>query len=125
MVRHLAVAAEAAEPAVGQVEMDLFTQAALRAQAHAVADDPHAHHQLGIDRRAANGAIKRLQGIADALQVKKAVNAAQQVIGRDMVVEAEVVEELRRSHLQAHRRPALRTATGEWKHARTAQSMPG
>jgi hypothetical protein len=104
--------------------VDRLAQAPLGAQAHAVSYDEHAHHQLGINRRASDGAVEGLQSCADALQVKKAVDAAQQVIGRDMVVEAEVVEELRRSHLHAHHCPALRNATGEWNHANAVRSMP-
>jgi hypothetical protein len=41
-----------------------------------------------------------------------------------MIVETEIVEELRWSRLAAYYRPALRNATGEWNHASTTQSMP-
>src|SRR4051794_33341796 len=53
MVGHVALQAEAAEPPVGQVQMDLLTQPPLRPDAEAVADDQHADQQLGIDRRPA------------------------------------------------------------------------
>ena len=50
MVGHLAVEAEAAEPAIGQVQVDLLAQPPLRADAKAVADDQHPDHQLRVDR---------------------------------------------------------------------------
>ena len=50
VVRHLALQAEAAEPAVGQVQVHLFAQAPLGADAEAVADHQHADHQFRIDR---------------------------------------------------------------------------
>jgi hypothetical protein len=56
--------------------VNLFAQAPFRAQAHAVADDAHAHHELGVNGGAADGAVEGLQSRADALKVKKAVDAA-------------------------------------------------
>ena len=47
MVGNIAVEPEAAEPAVGQIEVDLLAQAPLGADAEAVAHDQHPDHQLG------------------------------------------------------------------------------
>ena len=49
MVRHRIFKTQAAEPAVRQVQVNLLTQAAFRADAEAVADDQHADHQFRID----------------------------------------------------------------------------
>ncbi|MCP2082227.1 UNVERIFIED_ORG: hypothetical protein J2W74_003413 [Methylorubrum zatmanii] len=49
MVQHPAVEPEPAEPAVGNIEMDLLAQAPLGANAEAVADEQHADHQLGVE----------------------------------------------------------------------------
>ena len=57
--------------------------------AHAVADDQHADHQLGIDRGPAHLAVKRLQRLAEISKVQVTVDALEQVIGGDMLVEAE------------------------------------
>jgi hypothetical protein len=51
VVRHLAIKTQTAEPAVGQVQMDLFAEPPFRADAKAVTHDQHANQQLGIDRR--------------------------------------------------------------------------
>ena len=52
---------EAAEPAIGEVQFDLFAQLPLEADAVAVTDDEHPDHQLGVDRRAADLAVEGLQ----------------------------------------------------------------
>jgi hypothetical protein len=49
VIRHIALEAEAAEPPIGQVQMDLLAKPALRADAMTVADDQHTDQQLGID----------------------------------------------------------------------------
>ena len=48
MVRDLVIQTEAAKPAIGEIEMNLLAQSALRAYAHAIAGDQHADHQLRI-----------------------------------------------------------------------------
>jgi hypothetical protein len=68
--------------------------------------------------------IERLQLRPDALQIETAVDVAQQVIGRNVIVAAELVEELRRSCLKTQHRPALRKATGRSDHAGSPQSTP-
>jgi len=74
-------------------------------------------HQLGIDRGAADAAVERLQLGAHPLEIEEAVDPAQQVIGRHMVVEAEIVEQLRRRHLRAHLDPAPRSNSRMESHA--------
>jgi len=58
VIRHMAVQTEPTKPAIGQIEMHLFAQPPLRANAEAVADDQHPNHQLGIDRGATSCAIE-------------------------------------------------------------------
>jgi len=59
VVGHRAIEPEPAEPPVGEIQMDLFAQPPLRADAEAVADDQHPDHQFGIDRRPSNVAVER------------------------------------------------------------------
>jgi hypothetical protein len=61
VVRHIAVEAEPAEPAIGQIEVHLFTEPPLGADAEAVADQQHPDHQLGINRGSACRAVERRQ----------------------------------------------------------------
>lgn len=57
MVGHAAIALQTAEPAVCQVEVDLFAQAPFRTDAEAIADQPHPDHQLGGDRGPPDSAV--------------------------------------------------------------------
>ena len=59
MIRDIAVEPEPAEPPVREIEVDLFAEAPLRADAEAIPDDEHPDHQLGIDRRATHRAVER------------------------------------------------------------------
>ena len=49
MIRHRPIQTEPTEPPVGQIEVDLLTQAPLRSDAEAVSDQEHPNHELGID----------------------------------------------------------------------------
>ena len=104
MTRNLAVEPEPAEPAIRQIEMDLFAKPPFGADAHAVADDQHAHHQLGVDRGPTYAAVERLQRSAEIGEVQVAVDAHEQVIGRDVLVEAEIIKQPRRRLLNPHHR---------------------
>src|ERR1700732_1425313 len=92
MVRDLVIQTETAKPAIGEIEMNLFAQSALRAYAHAIAGDQHADHQPRIDRGATGAAVERLQRLTNVIEVEMPIDASQNVIGRDMVVEAEIIE---------------------------------
>ena len=49
MVRHLPVETKSAEPAIGQIEMNLVAEPTLGPDAEAVVDDQHPDHQIGVD----------------------------------------------------------------------------
>ena len=124
MIRDVALQAEPAEPAIGEIEMHLLAQPALRANAHDIADDQHPDHQFGIDRGAADGAVEGTKAGADAGQVDEPVDRTKQVISRHMPVEIELIKQCR-LHARAfahHRRilPALR----EWNQDFTAPATP-
>ena len=92
MVRDLVIQTEAAKPAIGEIEMNLLAQSALRAYAHAIAGDQHSDHQLRIDRGATGATVERLQRLTNVIEVEMPIDASQNVIRRDMVVEAEIIE---------------------------------
>jgi hypothetical protein len=73
--------------------VNLFAKPSLGADAKAVADDQHAHHQLGIDRWAACVAVERRKVGTQFAELEEAINATQQVLARDVIVEVEQVEE--------------------------------
>jgi hypothetical protein len=120
MVRDLAIQTEPTKPAVREIKMNFFAQAALRPYAHAIADDQHADHQLRIDRGATGAAVQRFQRLTDAIEVAMPIDASQDVIGRDMIVEAEIVKQPGRRLLRAHhcRVPCQITRSSESRHGR-------
>lgn len=67
-------------------------RATLRANTEAKADDL-LDHQFWIDRGPPDLAVERPQVCADAEQVYKPIDRAQQVVGRHVTVEAELAEQ--------------------------------
>ncbi len=103
MVGNLPLQPEPTEPAIGQIQMHLLAEAALRADAEAVADNQHPDHQLRIDRRTPHGAVERRELPPHLRQIDEAVDRPQEMIGRHMRIEREVVKkrtlfDLPRSH---------------------------
>src|SRR5271170_496034 len=95
MVRNLVVKIEAAEPAIGEVQLDLLTQPPLKANAVAVANDQHPDHQLGVDRWPADLAVERLKLLAELTQYPghNRIDPAQQMARRNAPFETEKVEQ--------------------------------
>ena len=73
--------------------MHLFAQPSLGTDAVAVANDQHAHHQLRIDRGASDGAVEVGQVCTQIAEIQALVDAAQEVLGRDVVFQIERVEQ--------------------------------
>ena len=98
MVRHGAVQAQPAEPAIGQVEVDLLAEPALRADAETIAYQQHPDHQLRVDRGPAHLAVEWAEMGTNVGEIDKPVDAADEVISRDMTLQAELVEQRLLSH---------------------------
>ncbi|MDT4849021.1 hypothetical protein FQZ97_831300 [compost metagenome] len=77
--------------------MHLFAQPPLGTDAVAVADDQHAHHQLRINRWASDRAVEIGQVGAQVAEVQALVDAAQEVLGRDVLFQIERVKQARLS----------------------------
>ena len=92
MVGHFIFKAQPAEPAIRQVQMGLFAQPSFGADAIAVADDQHADHQFGINRRTPNRTIEIGEVMAQIVQIETPINAAQKVIGGDVIFKIERVK---------------------------------
>ena len=93
VVGDVALQPQPAEPAIGEIEVHLLAQPPLGADAQAVADQQHADHQLGIDRRTADRAVEVPQVLANALQIDEPVDGPEQVILRHVPLQRELVEE--------------------------------
>ena len=73
--------------------MGLFAQPAFGADAIAVADDQHADHQLRINRRTPDRAIEIGEVMAQVTQIETLINAAQKMIGWDVIFKVERVKQ--------------------------------
>lgn len=69
MVGHLVGQAQAAEPAIRQVEVHFLTQPAFRTDAKAVADDQHTDHQFRINGKPPGRAIERREMSTEITQI--------------------------------------------------------
>ena len=68
VIRYTVSQAQATEPPVGKVEMNLFTEAALGPDPEAIADLQHMDHQLWVDGRPTIRAVERGQGAGASSQ---------------------------------------------------------
>jgi hypothetical protein len=107
MIRHLVLDVDLAEPAVGEVHLDLATQRPLRADREHVADDEHPDHEHRIERGPSDCGIVRRQLGVHPRQIQNRIDLAHQMIGRNNVVEMELIEQLALIALQPphHRQP--------------------
>ena len=113
MIRHLSGQIETTKPAVSEVEMDLFAEAALRPDAHGVADQQHPGHQSWINRRWPGGAVERCQVLPDAGQVNEPIHRSEHMVGRHMRFNREFVEQSPLRFLPGpHHRRSPPTVTG-------------
>src|SRR4051794_32470607 len=106
VIGYLRVQAKTTEPAI---EVHLLTQPPLGADAHAIADNQHPDHQIGINRGSAHGAVERLQLRAHNVEINEPIDAPKQVITGHMIIQAEIIEEPRRRCLPSHHRLSLRS----------------
>jgi hypothetical protein len=93
MIWHLVLKPETADPTVGKIEVHLLAQASLRAQPHDIANDQHPDHETGVDRRAPGVAVETAHLVVQIIQIKEAINAPEKMIGRDMRLEIELIEQ--------------------------------
>src|SRR5262249_25758185 len=93
VIRHRPIQAEPTEPPVGQIEVDLLTQAPLRSDAEAVSDQEHPNHELGIDGGSTDATVERRQVLPDLLKIDKPVDRPEPVVGGDVPFERELIEQ--------------------------------
>jgi hypothetical protein len=73
--------------------VNFVAQAPLRSETEAAADQEHPDYELGIDRRPPNATVGRRRVTPDFLKVDKPVDRPQQVVGGDMLLERELIEQ--------------------------------
>jgi hypothetical protein len=92
MIRHGIFKTRPTEPAIGQIQVDFFPQAALRTDAEALADDQHPDHQFRINGWPARVTAVFGEMLAKVGSVEMLVDAAKEMILWDVVVKVEGVE---------------------------------
>jgi ribosomal protein S3 len=70
-----------------------LAQPTLRTNPKTITNYQHADHQLRINRGSANVAVKRGEIGAQIREIEELINAAKQMIGRNVVVKVERVEQ--------------------------------
>ena len=95
VVGHFVLEIETAEPAIGEMKLDLLAQLALIPDAVAVADNQHPQHQFGINRGPADLTIESLQLATELGQYARhdRIDPAQQMVFGDQFIEVERVKQ--------------------------------
>ena len=76
MVGHWICKIEVTEPAIGKIQMHLFTQPPLRADTKAISNQKHADQEFWINRRAACVTIEFRKMSPNAAQIHKPIYRA-------------------------------------------------
>ena len=112
MIGHLAIQAEPAKPPVSKIEVDLFTQAALRADPRAIAHDQHAEQEFRVDRGSSGGAVEGSEVLPHTTEVNEPIDGSEKMAGRHVPVQTEPEKErLLLDRLPAHHDRVLRRPT--------------
>ena len=92
-MRDLLIEPQPGEPAPRQMHAQLFHQLALAGNAVQVADQQHAQQQFGIDRWPPRLTVALFPLLPDELETDMFVDEPQQMIFRNLIFQAEVIEQ--------------------------------
>jgi hypothetical protein len=88
--------------------MHFLAKLPLRADAEAIPDYQHPDQQRRIDRRTARVAVVRCEVLMQLAQIKEMINASEQMVGGNVGVEIEAIEQRGlRNFLASHHCDAL------------------
>ena len=106
MIGNGVLKAQAAEPSIGEIDLNVTADLAFRADRKDITDNQHPDHQFRINRRPTEGAVKWRKFPVNPTRIQHRVNASNQVVRRDNLIKAELVEKLLlASCLPPHHRP--------------------
>src|SRR5262249_21914909 len=116
--------AQPAKPAIGQIDLDLAANLALRPNSEDVADDQHPDHQHRVNRGPAGRGVVRRKLRMDPGQVEDGADLANQMIVRHHLIETDLVKQLPLVSIEPpHHRPSpSRIARGKRNHPRRRPS---
>ena len=95
VVRDPVIQIEAAKPAIGQVQVHLFTEPPFRPDAEAIANQQHPDEELRIDRRTTSVAVEISEVSTDRGQIHEPVDGSKQVVLWDLILKRKLVEQRR------------------------------
>src|ERR1700745_153215 len=84
---------QSAEPAIRQVQVHLLAQPPFRADAKAVADQQHPHHEFGVHRGPSSVAVEGCKVLAQIRQVEIPIDAAEQMVRRYVLIKVEGIKQ--------------------------------
>ena len=106
-MRNLLIKAKTREPAPRQVHAQFFQQLPLTGDAVEIPQQQHPQQHFRINRRSARFAVGGTQLLPHKIETDVAVDQAQQIIFRNLIFDAEVLEQrLRTVVLPHHKQPA-------------------
>jgi len=94
VIGDLVLDAEAAEPMVGEVQLNLAAECAFRADREHIAENEHPDHQLRIDRRPPCMGVVRRQLTVDPGEIQHRCDTSNLMVIRHHRVEIERIQQL-------------------------------
>ena len=76
MIGHPILDPEAAEPAVGQIDLHLGTKLPFRANGEDIANDQHPDQQFRVDRGAARVTVIRTKLVTHPTEIRQSIDSA-------------------------------------------------
>ena len=89
--------------------MDLVAEATFRPDAHDVTNDQHPDDQFWINRGTPEVTVEGAKGLPHPIHVEEPVDFTKHMTGRNMTLQIEVIEQLCRCRLGAHRDEILQS----------------
>ena len=116
VMRNLLIEAQSGEPSPRQMHAQLFHQFPFARDPVEVADQQHAQQQFGIDRWPSRVAVTTLQLGSNKVEADVAIDQAEQMIFRNLIFQAEVIEQRLRAGLVSHHEQQASECSGEQQH---------
>src|ERR1700751_1349711 len=119
---NLLIEAESGKPAPGQMHLQLLNQFALAGDAIQIADQQDAQQEFRIDRGSACIAVGVLQLLTNEIEADVPVKETQEVVFRNLIFNAKVVEERLGTGVLSHHNPQASVNGDEEEHRQNACS---
>jgi hypothetical protein len=119
---NLLIEAESGKPAPGQMHLQFLDQLALAGDAIEIADQQDAQQEFRIDRGSARIAVGVLQLLSNEIEADVPVNETEQVVFRNLIFDAKVVEQRLETGVLSHHNPQASVIGYEEEHRQNAWS---